>query len=74
MDTQEIDFRNIRAEITRKGWTIEQFCNELGIVKRTFYDWESKKDFPVKYLLAMAQMFGVSLEYALGVQIPVNPE
>lgn len=70
MSTQEIDFKNIRAEIARRGWTIEQFCGELGIVKRTFYDWESKKDFPVRYALAIADMFGVSLEYVLGVQIP----
>ena len=74
MSTPEIDFRNMRAEITRKGWTIEQFCAELGIVKRTFYDWEAKKDFPVKYLLTMAQMFGVSMEYVLGVQPTAAPK
>ena len=69
----EIRFNNVRAEITRRNWTIEQFCKELGISKRTFYDWEDKKDFPVSYAIKIAKMFNASLEYVLNVHIPYEP-
>ena len=69
----DISFNNVRAEITRRGWTIEQVCKELGIAKRTFYDWEDKKDFPVSYAVQMAKMFNTSLEYVLNVHIPYDP-
>lgn len=69
----DISFNNVRAEIARRGWTIEQFCQNLGISKRTFYDWELKKDFPVSYAIQMAMMFNSSLEYVLNVYIPCGP-
>ena len=64
----ETSFNNIRAEISRRGWTIEQFCREIGIAKRTFYDWESKKDFPVSYAILIAEMFCVSVDYIIGIK------
>lgn len=70
----DISFNNVRAEIRRRGWTIEQFCEALGISKRAFYDWEAKKDFPVSYAIKMARMFNTSLEYVLNVHIPYEPE
>lgn len=61
----KITFNNIRAEIARRGWTIEQFCKKLGIGKRTFYDWETKGDLPASYVLQMAQMFDTTTDYLI---------
>lgn len=59
-------FRNIRAEITRNSFTIEDFSKKLGIERKTFYNWEEKKDLPVSYLKKAAELFGVSTDELLG--------
>lgn len=69
----KITFNNIRAEIARRGWTIEQFCEKLKIGKRTFYDWESKADLPSSYAVEIAVLFNTSIEYVLNVQLPHAP-
>lgn len=59
-------FRNIRAEITRNALTIEEFSKKLGIERKTFYNWEEKKDLPSSYLKKTAELFGVSTDELLG--------
>lgn len=61
---------NIRAECARNGITIEELSRKLGIERKTFYNWESKKDFPTSYLVRMANIFRVTTDYLLGI-IPV---
>ncbi len=63
----KISFDNIRAEISRKGWTIEQFCKELGISKNTFYSWEEKGDLPLSKCLKMSSMFHKSIDYLIDI-------
>lgn len=62
----EIVFRNIRAECARNALTIEELSNKLGIERKTFYNWEAKKDLPVSYLLKMASIFNVGTDVILG--------
>lgn len=62
----EIVFRNIRAECARNALTIEELSNKLGIERKTFYNWEAKKDLPVSYLLKMASIFNVDIDVILG--------
>lgn len=64
----KIKFDNIRAEIARKGWTIEQFCRKIGISKGTFYSWEEKGDFPLSYVIKMSSLFGKSIDYLIGIE------
>lgn len=60
-------FRNIRAECARNAMSIEDLSNELCIERKTFYNWEAKKDFPVSYLVKMSQLFHVSVDTLLGI-------
>lgn len=58
-------FRNIRAECARNALTIEELSNKLGIERKTFYNWEAKKDLPVSYLVKMSNIFHVSTDELL---------
>jgi DNA-binding XRE family transcriptional regulator len=60
-------FDNIRAECARKRWSIDEFSDMLGIERKTFYNWEKKKDFPVSALVMMAKMFGITTDALLGI-------
>lgn len=65
-DILEIVFRNIRAECARNSYTIEDLSDMLGIERKTFYNWENKKDFPISYLVKMSQIFHISTDALLG--------
>lgn len=62
----ETVFRNIRAEIARNSLTVEKLAEKLGIERKTFYNWEEKKDFPASYLVKMSNIFSVSTDELLG--------
>ena len=55
-------FNNIRAELARNRYTIEQLAEFLGIERKTFYNWELKGDFPAKYVPAMAKFLNCSVD------------
>ena len=61
-------FKNIRAECARNSISIEELSNQLGIERRTFYNWEAKKDFPVSYLVKMALILRVRVDVLLGIE------
>lgn len=63
----ETVFRNIRAEIARNALTIEELCKTIGIERKTFYNWEEKKDLPASYLRKMAEIFNVSTDELLSI-------
>lgn len=60
-------FRNIRAECARNMMSIEELSRILNIERKTFYNWEAKKDFPVSYLVRMSQVFCISTDALLGI-------
>lgn len=63
----ETVFKNIRAECARNSVSIDELSKKLNIERKTFYNWESKKDFPVSYLLKMAEIFNVTTDAILGI-------
>ena len=65
-------FRNIRAECARNALSIEELSNMIGIERKTFYNWENKKDFPVSYLVKMAEIFHVTTDTILGIKADPN--
>ena len=67
-------FRNIRAECARNSISIEELSNMIGIERKTFYNWESKKDFPVSYLVKMAAIFHVAPDVILGIKTTESEE
>jgi len=62
-------FRNIRAECARNSLSLEEFSVKLGIERKTFYNWETKKDFPVSYLVKMSELFHIPTDVLLGLNI-----
>lgn len=66
-------FRNIRAECARNFYSLEEFSRLLGIERKTFYNWEAKKDFPVSYLIKMAAIFHISTDDLLGIKKEATP-
>ena len=59
-------FGNIRAECARNRMSIEELSKTLNIERKTYYNWEAKKDFPVSYLVKMAEVFHVTTDELLG--------
>ena len=69
----ETVFRNIRAECARNSYSIEELSQALGIERKTFYNWESKRDFPVSYLVKIASIFHISTDELLGLSTKNHP-
>ena len=67
-------FRNIRAECARNAMSLEDLSNALGVERKTFYNWEAKKDFPVSYLVKMSTIFRVSVDELLGLTASQHEE
>lgn len=64
----ETVFKNIRAECARNSFSLEELSNMLGIERKTFYNWENKKDFPVSYLVKMSGIFHITSDELLGLK------
>jgi DNA-binding XRE family transcriptional regulator len=47
--------------------SIEDLSNALDIERKTFYNWEARKDFPASYLVKMSKVFHVSVDTLLGI-------
>lgn len=61
-------FDTIRAEVSRRHWSIQEFCDKLGITRTRFYRWEEAGDFPISYLVKMSEVFGISPDDILGIR------
>lgn len=66
-------YPNIAAERARYGMSVDEFAAKLGVTRKTVYNWEAAGKIPDNALLAMSQMFGVSIEYLLNHE-PVTPK
>ena len=60
-------FNNIEAERARQGLTVEELAGQIGISRRTYYTWQSNNNIPASKLIAMAKLFGCSIDYLLGI-------
>lgn len=54
---------NINGEIRRRGMTKEEFCQQIGIDRRTYSSWQSKGELPSTVLLKCAKLLNCSLDY-----------
>ena len=55
-------FRNIRAELKKRKWSIDRYCKKLGVRRNSFYNWEIKNDLPASYLIRTAELFGLTVD------------
>lgn len=58
-------YPNINAERSRKGWSIERLANEMGVTRKTVYNWMVKGKIPQKSLERLSCLFGCSIDYLL---------
>lgn len=58
-------YPNIDAERARKKMSVEDLAHELGIARKTYYNWIKKGKIPQKHLETMAEIFDVSTDYLL---------
>lgn len=54
---------NINSEMKRFRMSQETLCAQLGIGRKTFYEWKKKVDIPATKLLACAKIFNCTLDY-----------
>ena len=58
-------FDNINGEIRRKNISQECFCENLGITRRRYFDWQTKNDMPLSFFIKTANLLGCSLDYLM---------
>lgn len=59
-------YPNIDAERARKGLTVSKLVKELGVCRKTYYNWITNGKIPKSKINQMADLFGVSADYLLG--------
>ncbi|MCM1286644.1 MAG: helix-turn-helix domain-containing protein [Bacteroides sp.] len=59
-------YPNIDAERARKGLTVGDLVGILGVCRKTYYNWISNGKIPKSKINQMADLFGVSADYLLG--------
>lgn len=63
-------YPNIEAERARKGLSCEALAEKLGVGRKTLYNWMESGKIPLSSLIAMADLFGCSIDYLLGRTAP----
>lgn len=59
-------FLNIRAECARHRMSISDLVQKAGIERKTYYNWEQRKDMPVSALLKFSEVLNVKTDVLLG--------
>lgn len=61
-------FPNIEAERARLGMSKEEFAKKIGISTKTYYNWiNGVNPIPSTYLMKMAELCSVDVDYLLGI-------
>ena len=58
-------YPNINAERSRKGMTIADLANALGVTRKTIYNWMAHGSITQSALEKMATLFDCSIDYLL---------
>lgn len=61
-------YPNIDAERARRGWTLDEFASKMGVTRKTIYSWFKKGKIPNSKLNQMADLFGCSVDYLVGLK------
>jgi len=73
MTATEKLYRNLEAERTRKGWTISEAAEKLGITEATYVNRKKKLSrMSGDELVKISTVFGVSVDYLLGLTDKIN--
>ena len=58
-------YPNINAERSRLGLSMEALAQQLGVTRKTVYNWMSHEHIPQSKLIQMANLFDCSIDYLL---------
>lgn len=58
-------YPNIAAERAKRGMSLETLAAEIGVTRKTVYNWERKGDIPQAALEKMSEIFCCSVDYLL---------
>ena len=61
-----VKYPNIDAERARNGISNDRLAEDLGVTRKTLYNWLAKGNIPLSALIRMADMFGCTIDYLLG--------
>lgn len=64
-NVKKLRYPNIAAERARKGMTLDELGNAIGVSRKTINNWETKGNIPQDKLIAMADLFGTTTDYLL---------
>jgi len=67
---EEVKYPNIDAERARKGISNDTLAAQLGVSRKTLYNWMDKGNIPTSALIQMADTFNCTIDYLLGVEKP----
>ena len=68
MEVKGLKYPNIDAERARKNMSVDGLTNQLGVCKKTYYNWLKKGKIPQTMLEKMANLFHCSIDYLLGIE------
>ena len=60
---ENVTYPNIAAERARRGMTMDQLAQELGVTRKTIYNWQNNGKIPMNKLIKMADIFHCSIDY-----------
>ena len=66
MEIKNVKYPNIEAERARRGISREMLASEIGVSRKTLYNWIENGKIPESALVKMADFFGCSIDYLLG--------
>ena len=60
-------YPNIEIERIRANYSQEELAEKLGVERKSYYNWLMNGKIPATVLVALAKMFGCSIDYLLGI-------
>lgn len=58
-------YPNIAAERAKRKMSVDALAKEIGVTRKTIYNWEAAGNIPSYALEKMADVFGCSIDYLL---------
>lgn len=62
----KIAYPNIAAERVRRGLSQDDLAKEIGVTRKTIYNWERNGNIPASAVARLSDFFGVRADYLLG--------
>lgn len=63
---KQLIYPNIEAERARFNLSQEELSKQLGVERKSYYNWLKKGNIPVAVLISLAEIFNCSTDYLLG--------